>query len=237
VRAIATGASGTRVHASYGAGASAGSRASYAGASAVGAHVELVNGPTVDADTVVVCTEAYLPGLLPELRGLVTPYRSQVLAARVGDGTTRVLSHPTWSRRGWDYAQQTARGVVIAGGELVEDQQLYRTWVEDIDDTDQAMLEDWVNRVVSFGPGAGDDGTLKVEVLQRWAGVLSHSYDDMPIIGRLPRRESIVCCGGWGGAGNVLGFVGGGMVAELLGGTDTIPPEFSSARIRNSPSG
>jgi len=104
-----------------------GSGASSAAAPAHGAHVELANGARVDADTVVVCTEAYLPGLLPELRGLITPYRSQVLAATVGDGTTRVLHHPTWSRRGWDYAQQTESGVVIVGGELIEDQSIYAT--------------------------------------------------------------------------------------------------------------
>jgi len=29
----------------------------------------------------------------------------------------------------------------------------------------------------------------------------------------------------------VLGFVGGKLVADMLGGNDAIPPEFASARI------
>ena len=70
-------------------------------------------------------------------------------------------------------------------------------------------------------------------VLVRWAGVLGQTSDDFPVLGPLPGRPRVLTCGGWGGAGNVLGFVGGAMVAEVArgGSVDAIPAELRASRI------
>ncbi|MCW2925848.1 MAG: FAD-binding oxidoreductase [Thermoleophilia bacterium] len=183
-------------------------------------------GVEVRADHVVVATEAWLSGLLPELAGVVLPYRSQVLAAappRTDDGVVRrLLPEVSWSRRGWDYAQQAADGTLVVGGEELEDIEHVRSWDETVVDRDQRWLEGWIRRVLEVEP----------HVVARWAGVLSQTVDGFPLLGPLPGRPRVLACGGWGGAGNVLGFVGGGLVADLArGAEDRIPPELRAARI------
>ena len=189
-------------------------------------EVRTADGHVVRADHAVVATEAWMSGLLPELAGVVLPYRSQVLAAaapRDGAGeVTRVLPHVTWSRRGWDYAQQAADGTLVVGGEELEDVELLRHWDETPVDRDQRWLEAWVRRVLGVEPN----------VLARWAGVLSQTPDGFPLLGPIAGRPRVVTCGGWGGAGNVLGFVGGGLVADLVwSGDDRIPVELRADRI------
>jgi glycine/D-amino acid oxidase-like deaminating enzyme len=195
-----------------------------------GVVVRTAAGHQVRAQHVVVATEAWLSGLLEELAGIVLPYRSQVLAAAPpldADGKVRrVLDHVTWSRRGWDYAQQTADGTIVIGGEELEDVERLRAWEEVTVDSDQRWLETWLHRVLGSEP----------EVLTRWAGVLSQTVDGFAVLGPLPGRPRVVSCGGWGGAGNVLGFVGGGLVAALVhDGTDEIPVELRSERIADLP--
>lgn len=187
--------------------------------------VTTTSGASITADHVVVATEAWLSGLLPELTGLVLPYRSQVLAAappRTPDGAVRrVLPHVTWSRRGWDYAQQSSDGHLVIGGEQLEDVERLRTWDETTEHDDQAWLETWLRRVFDLDP----------DVVARWAGVLSQTPDGFPFVGPLPQRPRVLACGGWGGAGNVLGFTCGRLVAELLrGGSDHIPAEMRAGR-------
>jgi glycine/D-amino acid oxidase-like deaminating enzyme len=197
-----------------------------------GVRIEAGTGHVVRCDRVIVATEAWLPGLLPELSGLVLPYRSQVLAADVdgapADGDDEpLLPHVTWSRRGWDYAQQAADGTLVVGGEQVEEVERLRCYDEVTEPTDQAWNEAWVQRVLGIRP----------RVKARWAGVLSQTTDDFPLLGALPGRPDVLACGGWGGAGNVLGFVGGGLVADAAldrGHSDAIPTELRADRIANA---
>ncbi len=184
-------------------------------------------GHELRADHVVVATEAWLSGLLPELVGIVLPYRSQVLAARVdpavGTDGSPLLPNVTWSRRGWDYAQQAADGTLVVGGERLEQVDRLRHFDETVEPDDQAWNEDWIRRVLGREP----------DVHARWAGVLGQTRDEFPLLGPLPDRPRVWCCGGWGGAGNVLGFVGGGLVADAIMADSPagIPAELRAARI------
>lgn len=190
-----------------------------------GVLVRTRDGAEVRADHCVVATEAWLSGLLPELAGRVLPYRSQVLAASApldADGAVqRLLPHVTWSRRGWDYAQQTSDGTIVVGGEQLEDVSRLRDWVESTETQDQAWLEAWLRRVLGIEP----------DVIARWGGVLSQTPDGFPYVGALPGRPRVLACGGWGGAGNVLGFVAGQLAADLARGIDPVPTEFSASRV------
>lgn len=188
--------------------------------------VRTANGMEVRAEHAVVATEAWLSGLLPELAGIVLPYRSQVLAAAApldaSGQPRRVFPHVTWSRRGWDYVQQAEDGTIVIGGEQLEDVELLREWEEVTVERDQRWLEGWLARVVGIEP----------EVVARWAGVLSQTVDGFPVLGPLPGRPRVVSCGGWGGAGNVLSFVGGRIIASFIHeGLDEIPAEARAARI------
>jgi glycine/D-amino acid oxidase-like deaminating enzyme len=194
-----------------------------------GVVVRTQSGHEVRAEHVIVATEAWLSGIVPELVGHVLPYRSQVLAAQplvdgaaLGSGSARLLDHVTWSRRGWDYAQQTADGTLVVGGEQVEDVELLRSWEEAPVDGDQRWIESWIRRVLQVEP----------DVVDRWAGVLSQTPDGFPYVGALPGRSRVHVCGGWGGAGNVLGFACGGLVASRVLGLEAhVPEEFDAARI------
>lgn len=191
-----------------------------------GVRVVTSSGAVVRAAHVVVATEAWLPALLPELAGVVLPYRSQVLAAEAprddAGAVRRLLPDVTWSRRGWDYAQQAADGTLVVGGEELEDVELLRHWEEAVVDRDQRWLERWIRRVLG----------VEATVLARWAGVLGQTVDGLPLLGPLPGRPRVLTCGGWGGAGNVLGFVGGRLVADIaLGNDDAVPEELRAGRL------
>ncbi|MCW2928919.1 MAG: dependent oxidoreductase, partial [Thermoleophilia bacterium] len=188
--------------------------------------VRTSDGREVRAGQCIVATEAWLSGLVPELAGRVLPYRSQVLAAAApldGDGAVRrLLPQVTWSRRGWDYVQQAGDGTLVIGGERLEEVDRLRHWTEDPEPDDQAWLESWLQRVLGIEP----------DVLARWAGVLSQTPDGFPYVGALPGRPRVHACGGWGGAGNVLGFLAGQLLADVvLDRTDAIPDEFRASRI------
>lgn len=195
--------------------------------------VSTLAAQSVTAPAVIIATEAWTPAVLPELAGHILPYRSQILAAaapRTSDGAVRrVLSYPTWSRRGWDYAQQTLDGTLVIGGERIEDVSLVRHWQETTCDDDQRWLESWLRDVLDVTP----------QVIARWAGVLSQTPDGFPWVGPLDQRPGVYVCAGWGGAGNVLGFHCGGLIADLIAGqaadpAAAIPPEFSPSRLGNS---
>lgn len=189
--------------------------------SAGGAIAQLLSGKRVRAGAILLCTEAWLPGLLPELGGRVVPYRSQVLAARVGEGPSNLLPMPVWSRRGWDYAQQRPDGVLVVGGEQLEDPDAHATWAETVHGPDARANAEWIRRVLGVEP----------DVQARWAGVLSRSADGFPYVGAVPGRRHVYVAGGWGGAGNVLGFAGGRLLAGLLTSSDEIPPELRCERL------
>ena len=186
-------------------------------ARAAGAGVEIREHDRVDdvaaldADRVVVATDGYGHGLVPELADLIWPTRGQVIVSAPLD---RVLyDKPHYARQGFDYWQQLPDGRVLLGGFRDVSIMDELTDVEETTPTIQASLERFLGELIGGEP----------EITHRWAGIFGLTQDMLPLVGRVPGRDDVWVAGGYSGHGNVLGFASGALVADAILGDASSP--------------
>jgi gamma-glutamylputrescine oxidase len=185
---------------------------------AVAAGAELVEGSRVELDdldtpTVVVATDGFTPGLLPELGLLVRPVRGQMLAtAPIAE---RLFERPHYARHGFDYWLQLADGRLLVGGKRDASFETEDTAVEATTAVVQERLEALATDLFGTPP----------RVTHRWAGIWGETPDKLPLAGRLPERPGVWIAAGYSGHGNVLGFACGDLVARAILGD--APPELA----------
>ena len=178
----------------------------------------------LEAEHVVIATDGYTHGLVPELDAAIAPTRGQVL---VTEPLHRQLyPGPHYARYGYDYWQQLPDGRLVIGGKrdaaLTEED----TSVEAVTSTVQERLEDEIARLTGARP----------RVERRWSGIWGTTADALPLAGRVPGRDGIWVAAGYSGHGNVLGFACGELVGRAIAGES--PPElalFDPARLLAAP--
>jgi gamma-glutamylputrescine oxidase len=173
-------------------------------------HDRVEEVEALEADRVLVATDGYGHGLVPELADLVWPTRGQVIAS---EPLARVLyDRPHYARQGFDYWQQLPDGRILLGGfrdvSILEE----LTDVEVTTPAIQSSLESFLHELV------GEE----VAVTHRWAGIFGLTQDMLPLVGAVPGRdERVWVAGGYSGHGNVLGFACGELVADAMLGRDS----------------
>lgn len=179
-------------------------------AAAAEAGVEIREGSAVeslealDADAVVVATDGFTGGLLPELATVAQATRGQVL---VTERLPEILyGRPHYSRWGYDYWHQTPDGRLVLGGRRDVSPEAEQTAVEATTPLIQAELERFAAELVGRPP----------LVTHRWAGIWATTPDLLPLVGRVPGREGVWVAVGYSGHGNVLGFACGQLVAQAI---------------------
>ena len=185
-----------------------------AAATAAGAefreHDRVEDLAALDADRVLVATDGYGHGLVPELADLVWPTRGQMI---VSEPLGRMLyDRPHYARQGFDYWQQLPDGRILLGGfrdvSILDE----LTDVEETTPAIQASLESFLHELV------GEE----VPVTHRWAGIFGLTQDMLPLVGPVPGRDGRVwVAGGYSGHGNVLGFACGELVADAILGRES----------------
>ncbi len=177
-------------------------------------HDRVEDVEALEADRVLVATDGYGHGLVPELADLIWPTRGQVV---VSEPLDRVLyDRPHYARQGFDYWQQLPDSRVLLGGfrdvSILDE----LTDVEEMTPTIQTSLESFLHELCGGG----------VAVTHRWAGIFGLTQDMLPLVGPVPGREGRVwVAAGYSGHGNVLGFACGELVANALLG-DTSSPQL-----------
>ena len=173
----------------------------------------------LSAPTLVIATDGYTQGLVPELDEVVGPVRNQVVVTEPLSELLFPLPH--YARHGYDYWQQTPDRRLFVGGRRDADES-ENTSDEALTSVIQERLEAFIVELVGSLP----------EITHRWAGIFGSSPDGRPLAGAVPGYEGVWVAAGYSGHGNVLGFVCGELVAAaILGGS---PPElelFDPARI------
>lgn len=147
-------------------------------------------GWSVEAGHALVCTNAYGPELLPELKGLIEPNRGQMLAMRperVEDGR---LAMSYYINHGSEYIRSGPGGTVLVGGARKSHEGAERTDRDGVSAGVQAELERWARELVCD----------RFTVTARWSGIMGFSPDGMPIVR--------ACDAGFGADGRVW-FCGG----------------------------
>jgi gamma-glutamylputrescine oxidase len=177
------------------------------------ATLRLADGGTIIADEVVLATSGYTAGL-GVFCGRILPVHLRVLVTEpLGPAAFQVLG---WmgregiidSRRIFNYFRLTEDNRIVFGGGVPR----YR-WGGHTDDDpgastylDQLVAE--VHR--TFLPEA------EVQVVSGWTGMIGYVLDAMPVIQRLPDRQTVVHVGGWCGHGIALSVASGAWVAHLI---------------------
>ena len=184
-------------------------------AHAAAAGAEIVEGSRLtvdeaerDADAVVVATDGFTSGTLPELAELVRPTRGQVLATEPMPDVR--YGRPHYARDGYDYWQQLPDGRLVIGG--CRDASLATEWTGEEEPTPaiQDRLEELVRALTGRSP----------RITHRWAGIWGTTPDLLPLAGRVPGRMRTWVAAGYSGHGNVLGLLCGALVADAVAGDD-----------------
>jgi glycine/D-amino acid oxidase-like deaminating enzyme len=167
-------------------------------------HDHVADVSALDAAAVVVATDGYGHGLVPELAETIWPTRGQVI---VSEPLDRVLyDKPHYARQGFDYWQQLPDGRMLLGGfrdvSILEE----LTDVEETTPAIQASLESFLGELIGETP----------RISHRWAGIFGLTQDLLPLVGPVPGRPGLWVAGGYAGHGNVLGFGCGELVADAI---------------------
>jgi len=186
-------------------------RAAEAGAE-IREHSRVQDVDELPAERVVIATDGYGGGLLPELAEIVSPVRGQVIVTE--PLPERLFPCPHYSRGGYDYWHQPPDHRLVLGGRRDTALEVEFTAEEATSPQVQAALESFACELVGFAPA----------VEARWAGIWGRTPDEFPLAGPLPGRDRVWAATGYSGHGNVLGFACGDLVARALLGER--PPEL-----------
>jgi glycine/D-amino acid oxidase-like deaminating enzyme len=173
-----------------------------------------------EAPEIVLATDGYGRGLVPELDERIWPARGQVVATEPLE--ERLFPIPHYARQGFDYWQQLEDGRLVAGGFRDFSIMSELTNVEETTPVIQDALTSFIRDLLGRDP----------EITHRWAGIFGLTQDLLPLVGRVPGYDGVWVAAGYSGHGNVLGFLSGGLVARaLLGEGDPLLELFDPARL------
>ncbi|KAF6830191.1 putative FAD dependent oxidoreductase [Colletotrichum plurivorum] len=193
----------------------------------------------ITTPTVVHCTNAFAPHLLPQLSHAISPERAQAHAfvpPRALTGT-KVLSSTFSLRHGlshfYSISQRPADGIVIIGAAVASpnvSKQAYLERQTSIDrDISEEVRDDSVANFQNCFPECGPEKLSRGEGLQHtWTGIVGMTPDNVPFIGKVVDSPGQWVCAGFNGHGMARIFTcAPGLVKMILGGTwkDTGLPE------------
>ncbi len=171
----------------------------------------------VRAGRVILATNAYTPTLLPWAPIAAT--RGQVLASNpIG---RVIVPFPMYANFGYQYWRQTPAGQLVIGGWRDFDIPTEVGTVEDLHAPIQARLEDFCRSLTGH----------RVEIVQRWAGIMGFTPDLLPLAGRVPDSEGMYMAAGYSGHGVSMAFICGAQAARAVTGQSwQLPRGFDPAR-------
>jgi glycine/D-amino acid oxidase-like deaminating enzyme len=174
-------------------------------------HERVDDVMSLDADDVLVATDGYGHGLVPELADLIWPTRGQVIVTEPIDEV--LYDRPHYARQGFDYWQQLPDGRMLLGGFRDVSIMDELTDEEVMTPAIQGALERYMAELIGEPP----------RITHRWAGIFGLTQDFLPLVGRVPGRDGIWVAGGYSGHGNVPGFACGELVADAILGDESSP--------------
>jgi gamma-glutamylputrescine oxidase len=156
---------------------------------------------TVRARHVVVAADGAVAGLVPGV-----PVRARRLHMVATEPLPeRLVACPVYARFGYEYFQQAPDGRLLAGGFSDLDGEGSYT------DGDEGSAAVW-DRI---GRYLVDDLGVEASITHRWVGTVGYSEDGLPVVGEW---NGVYVAGGYSGHGNVLGYLAGQRLADLIAG-------------------
>lgn len=182
-----------------------------------------VSGPggSMEADQVILCTNAYTPQLIADTARVVRPVRAQMLATEPLEPFMEV---PLYAHNGYYYLRQRIDGRLMLGGARHLHEEVEVGYEDAVTPHLQADLEAWLAR---HFPGIG-----KPAIERRWSGTMGFSLDGLPVVGSLEGMPQVMFACGFTGHGMGYGLRFGLLLARLLlGQKDATATLFSANRL------
>jgi gamma-glutamylputrescine oxidase len=180
----------------------------------------------ITARKVLLCTNAYLPLLLPQAQDFVQPRRGQMLA----------VSHPGlrldcsyYANHGYEYFRQTTDGTVVVGGCRKRHAEFECGYEDRTTPTVQNDLEAFAERVLGIP-------RQKLNITARWAGTMGFSPDGLPLVGPVNGewpKDSVWFCGAFTGHGMSMGYRTAHAAVDAM--LENKPTPFPLERVLNRP--
>jgi gamma-glutamylputrescine oxidase len=158
----------------------------------------------IKAGTVVVAADGALPALVPALRERVRARRLHMIATE--PVAERLVDCPVYARYGYEYFQQTPDGRLLAGGFSDLDGAASYTDRYEGNPAVWQRLERYL----------AEDLGVTAAITHRWVGIVGYTEDLLPVIGEV--SPGLYAAGGYSGHGNVIGYLAGKQIAELIAG-------------------
>ncbi|KAI1139607.1 FAD dependent oxidoreductase [Hypoxylon sp. FL0543] len=194
---------------------------------------------TTKATTVVHCTNAFAPHLLPQLKSFVTPNRAQAhafvppasLSAENVLPSTMSLRHSL--KHFYSVAQRRPDGIIILGAPIanpnISPEAAQARLTSDDSTFSEEVRDDAVDNFETCFP-ACEKGELRhgEGLLHTWTGIVGLTTDSVPFVGEIQGLPGQWICAGFNGHGMARIFTCAPGVAKLiLGGVweDTGLPE------------
>ncbi|MCC6791029.1 MAG: FAD-binding oxidoreductase [Thermomicrobiales bacterium] len=169
----------------------------------------LVDGEAIEADDIVLATNAYTPTLLPTLpKGAIVPARGQIL---VTQPVPPILPHPFGNNFDKEYGRQVPGGPILCGGwRRVDEDEGLGHYEERVS---PAVLSGIASTLTTLFPALKE-----VRVVRMWAGIMGFTADGLPLIGRMASQPGLTLAAGFNGGGfSWAAMVGKLIAAELTG--------------------
>jgi glycine/D-amino acid oxidase-like deaminating enzyme len=165
---------------------------------------------SVRARHVIVASDGALPALIGDQAAGVRARRLHMVATE--PLPERLIDRPVYARWGREYFQQALDGRVLAGGYSDLDAEASYTARDEGDPRIWERIERYLR----------EDLGLQAPVTHRWVGTVGYSADGLPFVGAVPERPGLYAAGGYSGHGNVLGFLAGQQLADLVRDAGTL---------------
>jgi glycine/D-amino acid oxidase-like deaminating enzyme len=148
---------------------------------------------SVRADALILAANAWSADLLPELVGLITPVRGQVLTTTPVAPTLRPGFGASLTPTG-EYGQQCADGSLLIGGcRAVAAERDVAVRALDASEPVQTALEDALRRLFP--------AFAHVPIARRWGGTMGFTPDHLPIVDAAAELPGVWYAGGFSGHG------------------------------------
>lgn len=159
----------------------------------------------VRADAVVFACQIAVLAHLPQLGGVLSPIRGQVLSTEPLPRTFRIGVGVDWGSVYWRQAED---GTVVIGGCRGSDEDAEATGEESLNVRIQGALE-------RFLPSAFPDFPA-FRVARRWAGIMDCTVDGLPLVGAAPNAPGQWMIAGFAGHGLPAAVGAGKALAEMI---------------------
>ncbi|GME47864.1 FAD dependent oxidoreductase [Neofusicoccum parvum] len=194
-----------------------------------GAPVTIVHTPrgSIAARKVVFATNAYTAGLLPQYRGIITPYKGTAAHLAALDGREPVYPHLSHTYNlhfervkeleTVDYLNPRPDGGIVVGGGKWLYEERRDLWYDTVDDSTlmgPIMKEKYFEGYMRRNFRGWDDSGSEAERV--WTGIMGLTPDGVPHVGKVPGEQNQWILAGFNGGGNALIYLTAKAIARMV---------------------